>query len=78
MQRRYRKQIKGKGMGDLILRGCKTIAEYAFRRWMAENGFVSGYFTLEITGSKAIIRDKTNNTLNLTYDNVEKCVQVDE
>ena len=65
-------------MGDLILRGCKTIAEYAFRRWMAENGFVDGYFTLEISGNDAIIRDKVGNTLNLTYDNVEKCVKVDE
>ena len=63
---------------DLILRGCKTIAEYAFRRWMAENGFANGYFTLEMTGSEAIIRDKAGDTLNLTYDNVEKCVQVDE
>ena len=63
---------------DLILRGCKTIAEYAFRRWMAENGFANGYFTLEITGNEAIIRDKAGNTLNLTYDNVEKCVKVGE
>ena len=63
---------------DLILRGCKTIAEYAFRRWMAENGFANGYFTLEMTGSEAIIRDKAGDTLNLTYDNVEKCEKVGE
>ena len=63
---------------DLILRGCKTIAEYAFRRWMAGHGFANGYFTLEMTGSEAIIRDKAGDTLNLTYDNVEKCVKVGE
>ena len=63
---------------DLILRGCKTIAEYAFRRWMAGNGFANGYFTLEMTGSEAIIRDKAGDTLNLTYDKVEKCVKVGE
>ena len=65
-------------MGNLILRGCKTIAEYAFRRWMADNGFVDRYFTLEISGNDAIIRDKVGNTLNLTYDKVEKCVKAEE
>lgn len=65
-------------MGDLILRGCKTIAEYAFRRWMAENGFADGYFTLEVTGNEAVIKDKTGNTLNLTYDSEEKRVRVEE
>ena len=65
-------------MGDLILRGCKTIAEYAFRRWMADNGFVDGYFTLEITGNEAIIRDKADNTLNLMYDGTEKSVLVEK
>ena len=65
-------------MGNLILRGCKTIAEYAFRRWMADNGFVDGYFTLEITGNEAIIRDKADNTLKLTYDSAEKSVLVEK
>ena len=45
---------------------------------MAGNGFANGYFTLEMTGSEAIIRDKAGDTLNLTYDNVEKCVKVGE
>lgn len=62
----------------MILRGCKTIAEYAFRRWMAENGFANGYFTLEVTGNEAVIKDKAGDTLNLTYDNVEKRVRVEE
>lgn len=62
----------------MILRGCKTIAEYAFRRWMADNGFANGYFTLEVTGNEAVIKDKASNTLNLTYDNDEKRVRVEE
>ncbi len=65
-------------MDKLILRGCKTIAEYAFRRWMAENGFANGYFTLEATGNEAVIKDTAGDTLNLIYDSVEKRVRVEE
>ena len=65
-------------MGDLILRGCKTIAEYVFRRWMAENGFANGYFTLEVAGNEAVIKDQVSDTLNLTYDKVEKRVRVEQ
>lgn len=45
---------------------------------MADNGFVDGYFTLEITGNEAIIRDKADNTLNLMYDGTEKSVLVEK
>lgn len=65
-------------MGNLILRGCKTIAEYAFRRWMADNGFANGYFTLEMTGNEGVIKDKAGDALNLTYDSADKCVRVGE
>ena len=64
-------------MDNLIIKGCRSIAEYAFRRWMSDNGFINGYFTLEVNGNKAVIRDKAGETLNLTYDGVEKCVQVE-
>lgn len=60
------------------MRGCKTIAEYVFRRWMADNGFANGYFTLEVTGNEAVIKDKAGDTLNLTYDSADKCVRVGE
>ncbi len=59
------------------MRGCKSIAEYVFRRWMEANGFVNGYFTLEVAGNEATIRDKTGDTLDLVYDSAEKCVRVD-
>ena len=41
---------------------------------MADNGFANEYFTLEVTGNKAIIKDKAGDTLNLTYDSAEKHV----
>ncbi len=64
-------------MGDLILRGCKTIAEYAFRRWMAENGFANGHFTLKVTGNEGIIKDSSGDTLRLTYDSETKMVSAE-
>ena len=60
------------------MRGCKSIAEYVFCRWMEANGFINKYFTLEVTGNEAIIKDKTGDTLNLVYDSTEKCVRVNE
>lgn len=62
----------------MVIKGCKSIAEFYIRDWMAENEFVNGYFTLEMNGNKAVIRDRDGDTLNLIYDSVEKCVQVDK
>ena len=61
----------------MAIRGCKSIAEFAFRRWMAENGFVGGYFTLDVVGNEGIIEDRTGATLRLSYDSAERCVQVE-
>lgn len=60
------------------MRDRKSIAEYVFRRWMADNGFANGYFSLEVTGNEAVIKDKAGDTLKLTYDSVERRVQVGE
>lgn len=62
----------------MIIKGCKTIAEYAFRRWMAHNGFMDGYFTLEVEGNKGVITDKTGDTLHLIYNSVENRVEADK
>lgn len=62
----------------MAIKGCKSIAEYAFRRWMQEQGFVEGYFTLEITGNHGIIRDRSGDTLHLYYDDISKSVEVKE
>ena len=61
----------------MMIKGCKTIAEYMFRKWMAENGFVNGYFTLEVEGNKAVIKDKTGASLKLTYNSGEEYVDID-
>lgn len=62
----------------MAIKGCKSIAEYAFRRWMQEHLFAEGYFTLEIIGSDGTIRDRNGDTLELHYDDIGKCVEVRE
>lgn len=61
-----------------MIKGCKTIAEYAFRQWMASQGFVDGYFNLEVTGNEGVITDRAGDTLLLVYDSERKYVSVKE
>lgn len=61
-----------------MIKGCKTIAEYAFRRWMAAQEFADGYFTLEVTGNEGVITDRAGDTLLLVYDSERKYVSVKE
>lgn len=60
----------------MTIKGCKSIAEYAMRRWMIEQGFMDGYFTLAVNGNDGIVRDKSGDTLMLTYNSEDKCVYV--
>lgn len=52
-----------------MVKGAKTIAEYAFRKWMEKEGFLLGCFDLEMTGTyEAVIRDRFGESLRLAYD----------
>lgn len=52
-----------------MVKGAKTIAEYAFRRWMERENFQTGYFKLEMTGThEAVICDKNGDSMKLVYD----------
>lgn len=62
----------------MAIKGCKSIAEYAFRHWMREHLFVEGYFTLEVSGNTGIVKDRNGDVLELVYDNESKCVEVRE
>lgn len=52
----------------MIIRGCKTIAEYAVRKWMDKNGFVHGNFELAMNGNEATITDRSGDSLTVRYD----------
>lgn len=61
-----------------MIKGCKSIAEYAMRKWMQVHNFAEGYFSLEVSGNEGTIRDKNNDTLSLSYNPVSREVTVKE
>lgn len=62
----------------MAIKGTKSIAEYAIRKWMATQGFVEGYFTVTMAGSCATIMDRNGDILKLQYDSDLKTVFVEE
>lgn len=59
----------------MAIKGAKTIAEYAIRKWMAQEGFVTECFRLEMIGPhEAEIRDSNGDALRLVYDSASKMV----
>ena len=51
-----------------------TIAEYAIRRYLKEEGLALSFFTLEMNGNEGKLTDMHGNSITLTYDPVEKLV----
>lgn len=62
----------------MAIKGCKSIAEYAIRRWMERENFVDGYFSLKMDGNEGTIKDRVDDTLVLVYDPETKMVNVKE
>lgn len=46
----------------------KTIAEYAIRKWMENEGFQIECFRLRVIGNRALLMDMRGDKLILTYD----------
>lgn len=61
-----------------MIRGAKSIAEYAIRKWLQSEGFDMRCFKLAVHDNEAMIEDGVGNTLKLVYDNDTKCVYVKE
>lgn len=60
----------------MVIKGARTIAEYAIRRWMEEQGFVMEYFTLVMDGNEGKLEDRQGDSLILVYDGVTRSVHV--
>lgn len=60
----------------MAIKKVKTIAEYAIRRWMEEQGFEMEYFQLTINGNEGKLEDWTGDTMLLVYDPESKAVHV--
>ena len=46
----------------------KTIAEYAIRKWLENEGFQMECFRLKVIGNRALLMDMRGDKLILTYD----------
>lgn len=57
---------------------CKTIAEYAIKKWMVDNEFAMEYFTVEMNGNDAVITDKTGDSMKVSYNPKAKMVETEE
>ena len=62
----------------MSIKGAKTIAEYAIRKWLSEQGFVMEYFSLSMEANSGIMTDGNNDALVLVYDKDTKSVRVEE
>ena len=59
----------------MAIKGAKTIAEYAIRKWLENEGFIMECFQLDFTGEcEAIIRDNQGDSLRVVYDKTRKAV----
>ncbi|WP_320976995.1 hypothetical protein [Enterocloster asparagiformis] len=61
-----------------MIRGAKTIAEYAIRSWLETENFEMSCFELTMNGNEGLLTDRTGATLRLVYDNRSKTVSVAE
>ncbi len=60
------------------MKGCKTVAEYAVRCWMRDNGFVLSCFSVEMDGNRGEITDQTGDSIVVCYDPKNKSVRVEK
>lgn len=50
--------------GETVIKGAKSIAEYAIRKWMEQEGFAIECFHAEMTGQhEALVRDCNGDSL---------------
>lgn len=61
-----------------MIRGAKSIAEYAIRKWLESEYFEMRYFKLVMEGNEGVVTDRTGATLRLVYDAAERTVYVAE
>lgn len=62
----------------MAIKGAKTIAEYAIRKWMQDQNFVMSCFELNVNGNEGTVCDRNGDSLTLVYDINSKSVYVKE
>lgn len=61
-----------------MIKGARSIAEYAIRRWLENQRFEMSMFSLEMDGNKGILRDRNGDSMVLIYDSASHEVRVGE
>lgn len=61
-----------------MIRGAKSIAEYAIRSWLEAERFEMSCFKLTMVGNEGVLTDRTGATLRLVYDAKSRTVSVAE
>lgn len=61
-----------------MIKGTKTIAEYAIRRWLENQRFEMSAFTLNMDGNRGVLRDRNGDSMMLVYDRTTHEVYVEE
>ncbi len=52
-----------------MIKGAKSIAEYAIRKWLDREGFVMDCFAFKMTGpQEAVIKDRNGDQMRLIYN----------
>lgn len=57
---------------------CKTIAEYAIKKWMEDNGFAMNEFSVSMDENGATITDGHGDSMKARYNRRTKKVEVVE
>ena len=61
-----------------MIKGARTIAEFAIRKWLQDENFVMSEFQLIMSGNEAKLVDRNKDALTLVYDSDSKTVYVKE
>ncbi len=72
---------KSKGVMEMIqaeerIKGCKSIAEYAIRQYLIDQGCWLAFFDLNVCGNEGTLTDRSGDSLVLVYDNSNKSVRI--
>lgn len=61
-----------------MIRGSRSIAEYAIKKWLQDENFVMSNFDLIVSGNEAVLKDMNGDSITLVYDSDSKSVYVKE
>lgn len=61
-----------------MIKGARTIAEYAIKKWLQDENFVMSEFEVVISGEQGTVKDKNGDSITLVYDSDSKTVYVKE